>query len=64
MTSIEFETEIKQIERIYTESESTINLLDELMNARDELFENRLKNGLKAHNDLMKRLRSDLPHLS
>jgi hypothetical protein len=64
MEKIKILREIKDIEPILMDSQSSINLLDEILVARDELFENRLKQGIKNHNKVMSAIRGDLPHQS
>lgn len=54
---VKFTTELKDVKSFYMESEGVINLLDDMLLARDELFERRLKDGIKQH----KRV---LPHQS
>ena len=62
--SVDFTSEIKNVETFYMESEGMVNLLDELLVARDDLFENKLKEGIKQHKKLMSAISSDLPHQS
>lgn len=46
------ETQIK-IDDVLVQPESTIRVLDEVMNARDALFEAKLSDGFTAHKKLM-----------
>ena len=53
---MEFETKIKKddftkIEQaLYSESTSSLELIDKLMNAREKMFDEQLSGGLKAKN--------------
>ncbi len=63
-SKVRFTTEIGEVENFFIETEGTVNLLDELLVARDELFEKKLKDGLKNHNRLLKVLQGDSPQKS
>jgi hypothetical protein len=64
MEKIKIIREIKIEDSFNLETQSSINLLDELLVARDELFENRLKKGIKDHNKVMSAIIGNLPHQS
>ncbi len=63
-SKIKITSEIGEPENFFFEAEGTVNLLDELLNARDELFDRRLKDGLGNHTRLMKVLKGDSPQKS
>jgi len=51
---VEFKTEIELNTNFYNNSEGIINLLDEMLVARDELFEKKLINGLMSSKNAIK----------
>ena len=61
MENIKITTEIQQETSFFYKETSTINLLDDILKARNELFENRLTQGVDAHKKLNDMV---LPHQS